>query len=179
MENNTVIGNVCADPTLRMTKKSGRAMARLTVAVNNRRRIGDESVERPAVFHRVVCFGPLAENVSNSLRKGMEVLAVGEWIDDSYEDEHGQKHNYVAMEARVIGASLRWATASVTKVERPARVIPLPEPSTPNPDPPAAAKDDHKAGEFSANTETAEPSQSAVRATRATRKGEQRVARAG
>jgi single-strand DNA-binding protein len=179
MENNTVIGNVCADPTLRMTKKSGRAMARLTVAVNNRRRNGDDVIERPAVFHRVVCFGSLAENVSNSLRKGMEVLAVGEWIDDSYEDENGQKHNYVAMEARVIGASLRWATASVTKVERPAMVIPLPEPSTPAPDPPADQKDDHKAGEFSANTEPVEPSQPAVRATRATRKGEQRVARAG
>ncbi|HEX4221428.1 MAG TPA: single-stranded DNA-binding protein, partial [Pseudonocardiaceae bacterium] len=46
MENNTVIGNVCADPTLRMTKKSGRAMARLTVAVNTRRRVGDELIER-------------------------------------------------------------------------------------------------------------------------------------
>lgn len=177
MESNTVIGNVCADPTLRMTKKSGRAMARLTVAAN-RRRVGEETAER-AVFHRVMCFGHLAENVSNSIRKGMEVLAVGEWVDDSYEDEHGQKHNYVAMEAKVIGASLRWATASVTKVERQARVIPLPEPSTPDPDPPADQKDDHKAGEFSANTEPAEPSQSPVRATRATRKGEQRVARAG
>jgi single-strand DNA-binding protein len=179
MDNNTVIGNVCADPTLRMTKKSGRAMARLTVAVNTKRRVGDELIERPAVFHRVMCFGPLAENVSNSIRKGMEVLAVGEWIDDSYEDEHGQKHNYVAMEARVIGASLRWATASVTKVERPVRVIPLPEPSTPDPDPPSPGNGDHETGEFSANTQPAEPSQPAVRATRATRKGEQRVARAG
>jgi single-strand DNA-binding protein len=183
MENNTVIGNICADPTLRMTKRSGRAMARFTVAVNQRRKIGDELVDRPAVFHRIVCFGHLAENVSNSLRKGMEVLAVGEWVDDSYEDEHGQKHNYVAMEARVIGAGLRWATASVNKVERPARVIPLPgqtqpEPATPDPDPPLPQNDDHDSGEFSANTNPAQPPEPEPDTARATRKGERRGARA-
>ena len=209
MENNTVIGNVCADPTLRMTKKSGVAMARFTVAVNQRRKIGTELVERPAVFHRVFCIGHLAENVTNSLRKGMEVLAVGEWVDDSYEDEHGQKHTYVAMEAKVIGAGLRWATASVSKVERPARVIPLPgqalpdqaqpnqappdqtspgqtlpgqsapEPATPDPDPPAGHDDDHEPGEFSANTEPAQSSEPETTTTRTTRKGERRAARAG
>jgi single-strand DNA-binding protein len=193
MENNTVIGNVCADPTLRMTKRSGRAMARFTVAVNQRRKIGDEFIDRPAVFHRVVCFGQLAENVSNSLHKGMEVLAVGEWVDDSYEDEHGQKHNYVAMEAKVIGAGLRWATASVSKVERPARVIPLPgqalpgqtlsgqtapEPAAPDPDPPAERNDDREPDEFSANTQPTQPPEPAVGTTRTTRKGERRPARA-
>ena len=183
MENNTVIGNVCADPTLRMTKKSGVAMARFTVAVNQRRKIGTELVERPAVFHRVFCFGHLAENVTNSLRKGMEVLAVGEWVDDSYEDENGQKHSYVAMEARVVGAGLRWATASVSKVERPARVIPLPgqtapEPATPDPDPPAARDDDHQLGEVTANTQPTQSSDPEVGPTRTTRKGERRAARA-
>lgn len=166
---NTVIGNVCADPTLRLTKRSGAAMARLTVAVNSRRKNGNEIIERPPVFHRVMCFGPLAANVCNSLRKGMEVLAVGEWVDDSYEDEHGKKHNYVAMEAKVIGASLRWATAEVTKAERKAPTIPLPDPA---PDEP---KDDHKPDEFSAN---AKPSQPVIAVAPATRKGERRTARA-
>lgn len=185
MESNTVIGNICADPTLRLTR-TNQAMARFTVAVNQRRKVGkNEYVDRPAVFHRIMCFGSLAENVSNSLRKGMEVLAVGQWVDDSYEDERGQKHTYVAMEAKHVGAGLRWATASVTKVEREARVIPLPEQATkdqapsdqatPDPDPPFDQKDDHESGEFSANSKPPEPESGTARTTR---KGERRTAKA-
>lgn len=176
MENNTVIGNICADPTLRMTRKGNRPMARFTLAVNHRRKVGDEEfVDRPAVFHRIVCFGSLAENVSNSLRKGMEVVAVGGWIDDSYEDERGQKHTHVAMEARAVGASLRWAIASVTKVERQARVIPLPDQATADPGPPPDQHDHHETGELSANSKPPDPESETASATR---KGERRRAKA-
>lgn len=176
MENNTVIGNICADPTLRTTRRNV-AMARFTLAVNQRRKIGEnEFVDRPAVFHRIMCFGHLAENVSNSLRKGMEVLAVGEWVDDSYEDERGQKHTHVAMEARAVGAGLRWGTVSFTKVERQARVIPLPDQASPDPDSPFDQNDDHEPGEFSANSKPPEPESGTVRTTR---KGERRRAKAG
>src|SRR5215469_5589552 len=79
----------------------------------------DKFVERPPVFHRVMCFGPMAENVMHTLRKGMEVLAVGEWVDDSYSDEQGQRRIQVALEARAIGPTLRRATAVVSKMDRP------------------------------------------------------------
>lgn len=115
---NVVVGNLCKDPILWQPQRGGRPVARLTIAVNARRKIGDEYVDRPPVFHRLVCFGPLAENVSNSLRKGMEVLAVGEWVDDSYSDELGQRRVQVAMEARAIGPALRRATAVVHRTER-------------------------------------------------------------
>jgi single stranded DNA-binding protein len=115
---NVVFGNLCQDPILRQPRRGGRPMARFTVAVNVWRRDERGFVERPPVFHRVICFGQLAENVSNSLRKGMEVLAVGEWVDDSYSDEQGQRRVHVAMEARAIGPTLRRATAQVHKTER-------------------------------------------------------------
>lgn len=118
MMDNIVVGNLCGDPVFRQTKRGGRPMARFVVAVNRRRRSNDEFVDFPPVFHRIVCFGGLAENVNNSLRKGMEVLVVGEWVDDSYSDEQGQKRSQIALEARTIGAGLRWATASVAKVAR-------------------------------------------------------------
>jgi len=117
---NVVLGNLCQDPMLWTTTKSGRAVARFTVAVNRRRRVGEEVVERPAVFHRVVCFGALAEHVAGSLRRGMEVLAAGEWVDDSYSDENGRRRAQVTLAARTVGPSLRWATAVVTKVNRDA-----------------------------------------------------------
>jgi single-strand DNA-binding protein len=113
-----LVGNLCQDPILRQPFRGSRPYAKFTVAVNTQRRVGDEYVDRPTVFHRVVCFGQLAENVSNSLRKGMEVLAVGDWADDSYSDDQGKRHVHVVMEARTLGPTLRWATAQVNRAER-------------------------------------------------------------
>jgi hypothetical protein len=48
----------------------------------------------------------------------MEVLAVGEWVDDSYRDESGQRRVRVTLEARSIGPALRSATAIVHRLER-------------------------------------------------------------
>ncbi|HEX5401585.1 MAG TPA: single-stranded DNA-binding protein [Pseudonocardiaceae bacterium] len=115
---NVVIGHLCQDPVLRQPRRGSRPVATFTVAVNVWRRVGEVFEQRSPVFHRVFCFGPMAENVSNSLRKGMEVLAVGEWVDDSYSDEQGQRRIQMAMEARVVGPALRRATALVRKVER-------------------------------------------------------------
>jgi len=122
---NVIVGNLCQDPILRQPTRGSRPFAKFTLAVNTRRRVGQDFVERPPVFHRVVCFGPLAENVTNSLRKGMEVVAVGEWADDSYSDEQGQRKIQITMEARTIGPTLRWATAEITRTER------RPDPDTP------------------------------------------------
>lgn len=141
---NVVVGNLCQDPVLRQPTRGSRPFAKFTLAVNAWRRVGQEFVERPPVFHRVVCFGQLAENVSNSLRKGMEVVAVGEWADDSYSDEQGQRKIQITMEARTVGPTLRWATAQVVRTERrpdpesppqPAPTIPLDLRATPPDEP--------------------------------------------
>lgn len=115
---NVVIGNLCQDPVLRQPQRGAQPLARFTLAVNRWRKVDGDYVQRAPVFHRVVCFGSLAENVSNSLRKGMEVMAVGEWVDDSYSDGQGQRRVHQAMEAKVVGPALRWATARVQKVDR-------------------------------------------------------------
>jgi single-strand DNA-binding protein len=123
MVDNVLIGRMCQDPILRQTKRGGRPMAAFTVAVHVWRRVDGELVERPTVFHRVVCFGPLAENVSNTLRKGMEVIAVGEWIDDTYTDEAGTRRVQAVLDARMVGPGLRWASAAVNKTDRVERVV--------------------------------------------------------
>jgi single-stranded DNA-binding protein len=48
----------------------------------------------------------------------MEVLAVGDWADDTYTDEQGQRRVQIVMEARALGPTLRWATAEVNRTER-------------------------------------------------------------
>jgi single-strand DNA-binding protein len=148
---NVVLGRLCQDPVLRQPRRAGQPVATFTVAVNQWRKVDREVVQRTPVFHRVVCYGPLAENVSNSLRKGMEVLAVGEWVDDSYSDATGQRRVQVAMEARAVGPALRYATAQVQKVERRTTngvlFEPTPTGTATEPTKPARATSDPPAGE--------------------------------
>jgi single-strand DNA-binding protein len=122
----TIVGNVTADPVLRKSA-NGRGVVRFDVAVNRRRfnRETNQYDDLPPVFHRVVAFGPVAENTAETLRKGLEVVAVGQMADDSYEMETGEKRRQVVLEAQVIAPSLRFAKANVVRVQREQ---PAPEP---------------------------------------------------
>ena len=177
METNVVVGNVTNEPKLHLTKRTGTAMANFGLAVNRRRRVNNEFVDRPAVFHNIICFGRLAEHVGYAVHTGMEVMAVGEWINDSYEDSKGRTQQRVTMEARVVGLSLRWVTASITKLERNAPVIPLPNSKTDQADDHKTG--DHRTGEFPANAKPVEPAEPVAEAPHTTRKGERQAARAG
>jgi single-strand DNA-binding protein len=116
----TIVGNLTADPVLRMSPNSGRGVLRFDVAVNRRRfnRESGDYQDLSPVFHRVVAFGPMAENGAESLRKGLEVVVVGQMADDSYEAEGGEKRRQVVLEAQVIAPSLRFARATVVRVQR-------------------------------------------------------------
>ena len=71
--------------------RSTPAGAGRTVASNRRRfdRRAGAWTDLPAVFHRVVCFTALAENVAVSVRRGAAVAVTGEFADDSYTREDG------------------------------------------------------------------------------------------
>ena len=124
----TIVGNLTADPVLRMSA-NGRGVIRFDVAINRRRfnRETNQYDDLPPVFHRVVAFGPVAENAAETLRKGLEVVAVGQMADDSYETDAGEKRRQVVLEAHVIAPSLRFATANVVRVQRDQ---PAPEPES-------------------------------------------------
>jgi single-strand DNA-binding protein len=123
----TIVGNVTADPVLRKSG-SGRGVVRFDMAVNRRRfnRETSQYDDLPPVFHRVVAFGPVAENAAETLRKGLEVVVVGQMADDSYETETGEKRRQVVLEAQVIAPSLRFAKANVIRVQRD-QLAPEPE----------------------------------------------------
>ena len=115
----TIIGNLTADPTLRMSG-NGRGVIRFDVAINRRHfnRETNTYDDLPTVFHRVVAFGPVAQNAAETLRKGLEVVVVGQMADDSYETETGEKRRQVVLEAQIIAPSLRFAKANVIRVQR-------------------------------------------------------------
>src|SRR3954468_17581083 len=122
----TIVGNVTADPVLRKSA-NGRGVVHFDVAINRRRfdRETNQYDDLPPVFNRVVAFGPVAQNAAESLRKGLEVVVVGQLADDSYETETGEKRRQVVLEAQVIAPSLRFAKANVVRVQREQ---PAPEP---------------------------------------------------
>ncbi len=113
----TVIGNLSRAPELRFTP-SGLALATFGVAVNSRKKVGDEWVDGDPEFYDVVCWRELAENVAECLDKGARVVVVGRLSFRAWTTDGGEKRSKIEVVADEIGPSLRWATAQVTRNER-------------------------------------------------------------
>ena len=75
-------------------------------------------------FFDVVAWRELAENATESLARGTRVTVTGRLEQRSWETPEGQKRSKVEINATDIAASLRWATAKVTKTERPSPEVP-------------------------------------------------------
>ncbi|MDQ1491907.1 MAG: single-strand DNA-binding protein [Actinomycetota bacterium] len=113
----TIVGNITRDPELRFTP-SGQANARLGVAVNRRWQDKNSGEWQEATsFFDVICWRELAENVSESLKKGTRVIVTGRLEQRSWEQD-GNKRSVVEIIADEGAPSLRWATATVEKPER-------------------------------------------------------------
>jgi len=113
----TIVGNITRDPELRFTP-SGQANARLGVAVNRRWQDRNSGKWNEATsFFDVICWRELAENVSESLKRGTRVIVTGRLEQRTWEQE-GNKRSVVEIIADEVAPSLRWATAKVEKTER-------------------------------------------------------------
>jgi single-strand DNA-binding protein len=115
----TVVGNLTDDPELRFTP-SGAAVASFTVASTPRTfdRNSNEWKDGDALFLRCSIWRQAAENVAESLTKGMRVVVQGRLRQRSYETREGEKRTVVEMEVEEVGPSLKYATAKVTKANR-------------------------------------------------------------
>ncbi|KRC53420.1 MULTISPECIES: single-stranded DNA-binding protein [unclassified Nocardioides] len=115
----TVIGNLTDDPELRFTP-SGAAVANFTVASTPRQfdRQTNEWKDGETLFLRCSIWRQAAENVAESLQKGMRVIAQGRLVSRSYEDREGQKRTVNELQVDEVGPSLTWATAKVTRANR-------------------------------------------------------------
>ena len=114
----TIVGNVTRDPEIRYTA-GGAAKATFGVAVGRRwqNRQTNEWEEQTSFFN-VVCWREMAENVSESIGKGLRVVVTGRLEQRSWETDNGDKRSVVEIVADEVGPSLRWATAAVTRNER-------------------------------------------------------------
>lgn len=112
----TLVGNLTADPELRFTP-SGAAVANFTVASTPRNfdRQTNEWRDGEALFLNCSVWRQVAENVAESLTKGMRVIVQGRLKARSYETREGEKRTVFEVDVEEIGPALRYATAKVTK----------------------------------------------------------------
>jgi single-strand DNA-binding protein len=114
-----IIGNLTGDPELRFTP-SGAAVASFTVASTPRTfdRDSGKWVDGDALFMRCSIWRQYAENVAESLTKGMQVMVQGRLKQRSYQTKEGENRTVIELDVDDIGPTLRFATAKVTKSGR-------------------------------------------------------------
>ncbi|MDT4905854.1 MAG: single-strand DNA-binding protein, partial [Pseudonocardiales bacterium] len=99
---------------------SGAAVASFTIASTPRTfdRNSNEWKDGDALFLRCSIWRQAAENVAESLQRGMRVVASGRLKQRSYETREGEKRTVVEMEVDEVGPSLKYATAKVNRTQR-------------------------------------------------------------
>ena len=112
----TIVGNLTDDPELRFTP-SGSAVANFTIAHTPRTfdKLTNEWKDGETLFLRANIWREAAENVAESLTKGMRVIATGKLKSRSYETKQGEKRTVIELEVDEIGPSLKNASAKVTR----------------------------------------------------------------
>jgi single-strand DNA-binding protein len=115
----TVVGNLVADPELRFTQ-AGQPVATFRVASTPRimDRQTNEWKDGDSLFLTCNVWRQAAENVAESLTRGMRVMVTGRLKQRNYETKEGEKRTVYEVEVDDVGPSLRNASAKVNRVAR-------------------------------------------------------------
>ena len=115
----TVIGNLVDDPELRFTP-SGAPVANFRIASTPRTfdRQSNEWKDGDTLFLSCAVWRQAAENVAESLQKGMRVVVQGRLKQRQYETREGEKRTVVELDVDEVGPSLKYATAKVSRTTR-------------------------------------------------------------
>lgn len=116
----TLVGNLTSDPELRYTQ-NGLAVANFTIASTPRSfdKASNDWKDGDALFMRCSAWREFAEQIAGSLTKGSRVIATGQLRQRSYETKEGEKRTSIELQIDEIGPSLKYATAQVSRVQRP------------------------------------------------------------
>lgn len=103
----TVVGNLTADPELRFIP-SGAAVANFTVASTPRMydRQSGEWKDGDALFLRCNIWREAAENVAETLTRGMRVIVTGRLRQRSFETREGEKRTVVEVDEGLPGVAV-------------------------------------------------------------------------
>jgi single-strand DNA-binding protein len=112
----TIVGNLVDDVELRFTP-AGAAVAKFRIASTPRRfnKTTNEWEDGDALFLTCSVWRQAAENVAESLARGMRVIVQGRLKQRSYEDGQGVKRTVYELDVDEVGPTLARATAKVEK----------------------------------------------------------------
>ena len=115
----TIVGNIVAEPELRWTPNQV-AVCNFRIATTPRvyNRDTNQWEDGDAVFMTCNIWRQAAENVAESLSKGMRVIVQGNLKQRSYQTKEGEQRTVYEIEADEVGPSLRYATATVNRADR-------------------------------------------------------------
>src|SRR4249920_2661658 len=115
----TIAGNLVDDPELRFTP-AGQPVAKFRVASTPRFRDNStgEWKDGDSLFLTCNVWRQAAENVAESLTRGMRVIVSGRLRQRSYETKEGEKRTVYEVEVDDVGPSLRNASAKVNRASR-------------------------------------------------------------
>ena len=115
----TVVGNLVADPELRFTS-TGQPVASFRIASTPRTRdaASGEWKDGDSLFLSCNVWRQAAENVAESLQRGMRVIVTGRLRQRNYETKEGEKRTVYEVEVDDVGPSLRNASAKVNRASR-------------------------------------------------------------
>src|SRR5580692_5126407 len=115
----TVIGNLVDDPQLRYTA-TGQAVASFRIASTPRflDKNTNEWKDGDSLFMSCSVWRQAAENVAESLQRGMRVIVSGRLKQRSYETKEGEKRTVYEVEVDEVGPSLKNASAKVVRSSR-------------------------------------------------------------
>lgn len=102
-----LLGNLTRDPELKYTNE-GVAIAEMGIAVNKRWKDSSGTENRAADFFNITVWNNLAENCSNSLKKGDRVIVGGHLNLRTWENREGKKFNIVNITADIVAVSLEF-----------------------------------------------------------------------
>ncbi|MBT1035366.1 single-stranded DNA-binding protein [Canibacter sp. lx-45] len=115
----TVVGNLVADPELRVSQGSGNEWVTFRVAATPR--IKDRQTQAwtdgETLWLGCRAYGEMAQNIAKSIRKGDRVLVQGRLSARTYTDSQGQQRTSLDLDVDEIGPSLWRAVAQVTRIK--------------------------------------------------------------
>ena len=114
----TLIGTMVEDPNLRFTS-AGQAVANFRIASTPRKKntATGEWEDGESLFLSCSVWRQYAENVAETLRKGMRVIVQGRLKARTYDDKDGQKRTVFEVDVEEVGPTLRFATATIVKAQ--------------------------------------------------------------
>jgi single-strand DNA-binding protein len=111
-----LVGYLAGDPELRFTP-NGKSVCELEVAVRPYVPQGEPQPETQ--YHKIVCFGSLAEHVAKCVSKGDRVVVTGTPKTETWTGRDGKDRTTTKIIADGIGPDLRWNLARIEEPDKP------------------------------------------------------------